>query len=77
VDVTISELAHLIRSVVGYQGKIVFDATKPEGVRQKLLKVDRMNALGWRARTPLEEGLRATYAEFVLQRSQLPKVAIQ
>jgi GDP-L-fucose synthase len=77
VDVTISELADLIRSVVGYQGKIVFDATKPEGVPQKLLNVDRMNALGWRARTPLEEGLRATYAEFVLQRSQLPKVAIQ
>lgn len=77
VDVSIGELADLIRRVVGYQGEIVFDATKPEGVPRKLVNVDRINALGWRARTPLEEGLRATYAAYVLQRSEATKVASQ
>ena len=77
VDVSIGELADMIRRVVGYQGEIVFDATKPEGVARKLVNVDRMHALGWSARTPLEEGLRATNAAYVLQRSNAPKVASQ
>ena len=47
--------------VVSYEGKIVFDRSKPDGTPRKLLDVSRMTALGWRARISLAEGLRATY----------------
>ncbi len=63
-DVTIRELAELIRSVVGYGGQLVFDATKPDGTPRKLLDVTRINALGWRPRIPLQAGVEATYAWF-------------
>lgn len=61
-DVTIRELAETVSRVVGYEGKIVFDRSKPDGTPRKLLDVSRLTALGWRATIPLEEGLRRTYA---------------
>ena len=64
-DVTIAELARLVGETVGYQGRIVFDASKPDGTPRKLLDVSRMTALGWQARIPLEEGLRGAYADFL------------
>ncbi|WP_418131864.1 GDP-L-fucose synthase [Variovorax sp. 375MFSha3.1] len=63
-DVSISELAELIRDVVGYRGDIRYDPTKPEGTPRKLLDVSRAGAIGWKARVPLAEGLRRTYSAY-------------
>ncbi len=70
-DVTIRELAELIREVVGYSGKIVFDPSKPDGTPRKLLDVGRLNGLGWRARIPLSEGITQTYAWFLAHQKGL------
>jgi GDP-L-fucose synthase len=64
-DVTIAELAELVRKAVGFTGRIVFDRTKPDGTPRKLLDVGRISALGWRPRIGLEDGIRATYAWYV------------
>lgn len=64
-DVTILALARLIRSVVGFEGEIELDATKPDGAPRKLLDVSRIHALGWRHRIGLEEGVRSTYAWYL------------
>ena len=64
-DVTIAELAELIRQIVGYSGRIAFDPSKPDGMPRKLLDVSRLRALGWRPRIPLEEGIRQTYRWYV------------
>ncbi|HEY6006897.1 MAG TPA: GDP-L-fucose synthase [Geobacteraceae bacterium] len=63
-ELTIRELALLVRKVVGFAGELVFDAEKPDGTPRKLSDVSRLNALGWRHRIGLEEGLRETYAWF-------------
>jgi GDP-L-fucose synthase len=60
-DVTIAELAETVRRVVGFQGELVWDTSKPDGTPRKLLDVSRIEALGWRARTDLETGLAKTY----------------
>ena len=60
-DVTIAELAELIAGVVGFRGAVVFDRSKPDGTPRKLLDVGRITALGWRPRTRLADGIRATY----------------
>jgi GDP-L-fucose synthase len=60
-EVTIRQLAELVGKVVGYSGKLEWDATKPNGTPRKLLDVTRLNQLGWKAAIPLEVGLRATY----------------
>jgi GDP-L-fucose synthase len=63
-DVTIAELARLVAEVVGWQGGLRYDRTRPDGTPQKLLDVERLAALGWRARTPLREGLARAYDWF-------------
>jgi GDP-L-fucose synthase len=68
-DCTIAELADTVRRVVGYEGDITWDKSKPDGTPQKLLDVSRARALGWEARISLEEGLRQTYDWFVRNRS--------
>ena len=60
-DVTIRDLAEMVKKVVGYSGSIEWDTTKPDGTPRKLLDVAKINKLGWKATTPLEGGLRATY----------------
>jgi GDP-L-fucose synthase len=60
-DVTIAELAAAVARVVGYTGAIRYDASKPDGTPRKLLEVSRLEALGWKARIGLEDGLRSTY----------------
>jgi len=60
-DITIREVADLVGKTVGFPGKIEWDTAKPDGTPRKLLDVSKLNKLGWKASTPLEEGLRATY----------------
>ncbi|MDQ3639842.1 MAG: GDP-L-fucose synthase [Actinomycetota bacterium] len=64
-DISIGELAKLIGEVAGYEGGLVHDTTKPDGTPRKLLDVSKINALGWRAKTPLREGVEKTYAWFL------------
>ncbi|WGF87259.1 GDP-L-fucose synthase family protein [Marinivivus vitaminiproducens] len=64
-DLTIRDLAETIRAIVGYDGRIVFDTSKPDGVPKKLLDTSRLQALGWRPRIDLKAGLRATYDWYV------------
>lgn len=66
-DVTIAELAEAVRRVVGYEGDIVFDTTKPDGTPRKLMDVTRLAGMGWQARTALADGLAVAYAEFAAQ----------
>jgi GDP-L-fucose synthase len=63
-DLTIRELAETVKEVVGYQGAIEFDATKPDGTPRKLMDVGRLSDLGWSAATDLRSGLHAAYREF-------------
>jgi GDP-L-fucose synthase len=60
-DVTIRELAEMVALVIGFDGELVFDATKPDGTPRKLMDVERINALGWRHTVGLEEGIRRTW----------------
>ena len=62
-DVTIRELAETVMDVVGCRARIVFDRTKPDGTLRKLLDVRRLTSLGWRASTPLREGIARAYAD--------------
>jgi GDP-L-fucose synthase len=64
-DISIKELAELVREVVGYAGEIVHDTTKPDGTPRKLLDVSKLHGLGWRAKVPLSEGIERTYAWFL------------
>jgi GDP-L-fucose synthase len=64
-DLTIRELAETVKAVVGFQGALQFDASKPDGTPRKLLDVSRMSALGWTATTGLEDGLRVAYRDFL------------
>jgi GDP-L-fucose synthase len=60
-DIPIAELSELIREIVGYEGEIVFDTQRPDGTPRKLLEISRLDALGWRPRIGLREGIRNTY----------------
>jgi GDP-L-fucose synthase len=60
-ELTIKELAGLIQGVVGFNGKIDWDSSRPDGTPRKLLDVSRISALGWKAQISLEDGLRSTY----------------
>jgi GDP-L-fucose synthase len=64
-DVTIRELAETIKAVVGYEGQIVQDLSKPDGTPRKLMDVTRLRGLGWQARIGLREGIEQTYAWFL------------
>jgi GDP-L-fucose synthase len=64
-DITIGEFAQLVADVVGYGGRLVFDTSRPDGAPQKLLDVSKLAQLGWRAKTPLREGIAAAYADFL------------
>ncbi len=64
-DVSIRELAEMIKDVVGYEGEIVNDTSKPDGTPRKLMDVSRLSALGWQAKTSLRDGIESTYSWFV------------
>ena len=67
-EITIRDLARAVAEVVGYKGRLVFDASKPDGMPRKLLDSSRMLAMGWRPRVELAEGRRETYRWFLSQR---------
>jgi GDP-L-fucose synthase len=66
-DVSIAELARLVAEIVGYGGRIVYDASKLDGTPRKLVDISRLSALGWRARTPLRAGLALAYQHFLAE----------
>ncbi len=63
-DSAISELANLIKRLTGFNGEIVYDTSKPDGTPRKLLDVSRLNSMGWKAKTTLNQGIRLTYEWF-------------
>ncbi|MDB4875827.1 MAG: GDP-L-fucose synthetase [Gemmatimonadetes bacterium] len=65
-DIRIGELAELVKGVVGYEGDVVYDTSKPDGPPRKLLDIARLQALGWRPRTPLQSGIERAYAAFLM-----------
>ncbi len=69
-DITIKELAEMIKSVVGFEGELKWDTSKPDGTPQKLLDVSRLNALGWKARYSLKEGIHNTYKAFLQEQKR-------
>jgi GDP-L-fucose synthase len=67
IDLTIRDLAQTIKRVVGYKGRIIFDVTKPDGTPRKLLNVDLIKNLGWKAQTNLIDGLTSSYHDYLLR----------
>lgn len=76
-DLSIRELAECVCKVVGFEGELVFDASKPDGTPRKLLDVSRLAQMGWRATIGLEEGIAATYREFVELHAGTSAAALQ
>ena len=72
-DCTVREAAETIAKVVGYEGRIVFDTSRPDGTLRKLMNVDRLTRLGWRYQISLEEGLRSTYQWFLDNQATIRK----
>ena len=64
-DISINELARLVKRLMGYSGEIVYDSSKPDGTPRKLLDVSRLNSLGWKAKISLKEGIARTYEWYV------------
>jgi GDP-L-fucose synthase len=76
-DITIAEFAEQIRRCVGFEGRIAFDRSRPDGTPRKLLDSSRMHALGWKATTTLEEGLRLYYTWFLANGGRLRETVIE
>ena len=72
-DLTIKELAELVGKVVGYNGSLVFDTTKPDGTMRKLMNVDKLNSLGWKPKIKLSEGLKTSLTDYCNRTNQLLK----
>ena len=72
-DLSIGELAGLVAEAVGYSGGLKYDTSKPDGTPRKLLDVSLLNKLGWKASTPLREGLTRAYADFLVQQTREPE----
>ena len=64
-DLTILELAQKVKAIVGYQGEIVLDSTKPDGTMRKLLDVSLAKNLGWQATLPLQTGIHSVYQQYL------------
>jgi GDP-L-fucose synthase len=70
-DITIRDLAEMVKSVVGYNGQLKFDTSKPDGTPRKLLDVQKVNNLGWKAKTDLKVGLNLAYQDFLKKNTTL------
>ena len=75
-DITIKELANTIQRIVGHEGEIIWDKTKPNGTPRKLMDVSKMKNMGWTATIPLEEGIQTTYDWFLKNINNLKEVII-
>ncbi len=64
-DLTIEELAELIREIIGFQGRIIFDPGKPDGTPRKLLNIEKLNSLGWDSRVALKDGIERSYKDYL------------
>ena len=75
---TIQELAETVKDVVGYEGGLEFDSTKPDGTMRKLLNVSRAKEMGWQAKVSLREGIEKTYRWFLENQDKLanPKTGV-
>ncbi|NOT91754.1 MAG: GDP-L-fucose synthase [Ferruginibacter sp.] len=73
-DISIKELAQVVKDTTAFEGELVFDTTKPDGTPRKLLDVSKIHSLGWHHSTPLKEGLKTAYQDF-LQKQQIPSLA--
>jgi len=69
-EITIKDLALLIKGIVGYEGELTFDATKPDGTPRKLMDVSKLAALGWTYKTELEEGIKLAYHDFMVKHKE-------
>jgi GDP-L-fucose synthase len=76
-DLEIKELALMIQKIVGYEGEIVHDLSKPDGTPRKLMDVNKLHNLGWKAAISLEEGLRSVYADFSHAQANAPVSLMQ
>jgi GDP-L-fucose synthase len=72
-DIAIKDLAYLVRDIVGFEGELRFDTSKPDGTPRKLMDVSRLHALGWKHRIELETGIRSVYQLFQSQIARLPQ----
>ncbi len=75
-DITIRELAETIQSIVGHQGAIIWDGTKPDGTPRKLMDVSKLKALGWQYQTELKDGVKQTYQWFLEHQNNFKEVKI-
>ena len=64
-EVSIKDFAQVIAEIVGYHGELIFDTSRPDGPPRKRLDISKLTALGWTAKTPLREGMKAAYADFL------------
>ncbi|MBS1632134.1 MAG: NAD-dependent epimerase/dehydratase family protein, partial [Bacteroidetes bacterium] len=64
-EYSITDLAEIVKSIVGFKGEIIYDLTKPDGTPRKLLDSSRLNGLGWNPSTELKEGIKLAYADFL------------
>jgi len=71
-DVTIRELAETVMHVVGFQDTLTFDTSRPDGTPRKLLDVSTLKALGWQAKTTLQDGIAKAYANFLTLQTNTP-----
>ncbi|MBP9097493.1 MAG: GDP-L-fucose synthase [Ferruginibacter sp.] len=74
-DVTIRELAETVKEVIGFTGNLVYDTSKPDGTPRKLMDVTRIHSLGWHHKTPLKEGMKIAYQDFLLKQDILQTVS--
>jgi GDP-L-fucose synthase len=64
-DLSIKDLALLIKNIIGFEGELKFNTDKPDGTPRKLMSVDKLFALGWKPKTNLEEGIKIAYTDFL------------
>jgi GDP-L-fucose synthase len=75
-DVSIKELAELVKETTGFEGELVFDTTRPDGTPRKLLDVSKLHSLGWKYKIALKDGLKTAYQDF-LMKQQEPSPVLQ